>query len=440
MDRALPVKEFQAHARQRQGRAGGAGRCYNARVAVDHDVIIAGAGPAGASVAARLRARDAGLRVLVLERYRFPRPKPCGGGLTGHVEEAMEELGFSLDVPHIASAEARVRFGSYVRTVEMERPVNIIRREEFDASLVRQARARGVEIVEGEGVKHIEADADQVTVTTSLGRRLSASVLVGADGVASVTRKYILDNQKALPHRLFKLEMTLPQTRDVDPAMLYDFTPMSYGLRGYLWVFPVPGRLLNVGLMHYPAYRTGGPELIDMLRRGLAELDLELPERGTRGWPVWGYHPDQPISRPRVVAVGDAAGIDGLTGEGIAVAMEHAVVAGDAVVDAMATGDFSFRDYRQRIRRAVVGRELALDRWLARLLYGSKHERWHFWLSLVLFDADVLEMYAARVSGSQVLADQKRRLFGALGRHALASRKRRKQLRAAVRGMQAGGG
>lgn len=405
---------------------------YNPAVTLDYDVIIAGAGPAGASVAARLHKLDDTRRVVVLERYRFPRPKPCGGGLTGHVEEAMKALDLKLQVEHIPSVDAKVRFGSFERRVTMGRPVNIIRREEFDADLVAQVRARGVEIVEGEGIKHIRVEHDAVVVDTSRGRSLRASVLVGADGAASIARKYILDNAKALPHRLFKMELTIPDTRGLDPVMLYDFSPMNAGLRGYLWVFPVPGRRLNVGLMHYPSSRKGGPALIDMLRRGLADLDIELPARGTRGWPAWGYHPGAAIARPRVLTVGDAAGIDGLTGEGIAVAMEHAVVAGDAVHRAFDTDDFSFSGYARAIRRAVVGRELALDRWLARLLYGGNGTRWRYWLSLVLFDPDVLEMYAARVSGSEILADQKARLYGALVKHAFYGRSRRRQLRDAA--------
>jgi flavin-dependent dehydrogenase len=131
-----------------------------------------------------------------------------------------------------------------------------------------------------------------------------------------------------------------------------------------------------------------------------------------------------------VLAVGDAAGIDGLTGEGIAVAMEQGAIAGDHVARALATGDVRFRGYRRALRRATVGRELALDRWLARMLY-QRGPGWRDWLALVLFDRDVLDMYAARVSGSQVLADQKLRLFRALGRHALSRRRRLRELAAA---------
>jgi flavin-dependent dehydrogenase len=216
-----------------------------------------------------------------------------------------------------------------------------------------------------------------------------------------------------------------------DDAMVYDFTPMVDGLRGYLWLFPVSGGRTNVGLMHYPSSRKGGPELLRVLRDGLGAHGIELPAKGARGWPVWGYHPSSPVSAPRLLTVGDAAGIDGLTGEGIAVALEQAQLAGDQVARALASGDVRFGGYRRALRRAVVGRELALDRWLARLLY-QRGPGWRRWLSLVLFVPDVLEMYAARVAGSEVLADQKLRLWRALGRHAVRAGSRRRQLAAAT--------
>jgi geranylgeranyl reductase family protein len=386
-----------------------------------HDVLVVGAGPAGTAVAARLQQR--GVRdVLVLDRYTFPREKPCGGGLTGHCDEALAALDLVLDVPRVPSTEARVRFGSFSRTVTMARPVNVIRREEFDASLVAQVRKKGVEIVEGEGVEGLVVHADRVEVTTTK-RTLAARVVVGADGAASVVRKHLTGNAKVMPHRLFKAELTVPRGTWDGRTMLYDFTPVLHGVRGYLWVFPVDGDRVNVGIMHYPAFRLGGPALIEKLRTGLADVGIELPAKSAHGWPCWGYEPRGPVSAPRILTVGDAAGIDALTGEGIAVAMEQAQIAGDTI----ARGDYAFASYRKDLRRAVVGRELALDRWLARLLY-QPGERWKPWMSLVLFDPDVLEMYAARVAGSEVLADQKPRLYRALLRHMGKYRARKKML------------
>ncbi len=391
------------------------------------DVVVIGAGPAGVATAARLHQH--GVRdLLVLDRYDLPRDKPCGGGLTGHIEPALAALDLALTVPYVASPAARVRFGTFERTVTMARPVQVIRRIEFDHSLVEQIRARGVEVATGDGVEQITVDADAVNLTLASGRQLRARVVVGADGAASIVRKHLTGNAKALPHRLFMQELAVAPA---DDAMVYDFTPMTDGLRGYLWQFPVAGGRTNVGLMHYPSSRRGGPELLRVLRDRLAEGGVTLPARGARGWPVWGYHPSAPVSAPRLVTVGDAAGIDGLTGEGIAVAMEQAQVAGDHVARALTAGGFGFAGYRRALRRAVVGRELALDRWLARLLYGAG-PGWQRWLSLVLFDEDVLDMYAARVAGSEVLADQKLRLWRALGRHWTRARQRRRQLAQAM--------
>ena len=122
-------------------------------------------------------------------------------------------------------------------------------------------------------------------------------------------------------------------------------------------------------------------------------------------------------------------GIDALTGEGIAVGMEQALVAADAIVArARRRATSRFAGYRRAVRRATVGRELAIDRWLARLLYRGD---WRRWLSLVLCDERMLELYAARVSGSLVLADHKRELVYALWRHLFRARSRRRTLAAA---------
>ena len=188
---------------------------------------------------------------------------------------------------------------------------------------------------------------------TSNQRSLRCQVLIGADGAASKVRKQILANAKETPHRLFVTELNVPAPEGLRTSMVYDFGLMKRGLCGYVWLFPAPGNRLNVGLMHYPnrSKNLSGRELTELLRDGLAPYGVELPAKGVRGWPVWGYHPDAKISETRVLTVGDAAGIDGLTGEGIAVAMEQAVVAGDAVHAALVGGDFAFANYRRSIRR-----------------------------------------------------------------------------------------
>ena len=389
-----------------------------------------GAGPAGVAVAVRLAQQGRADKVLVLERYSFPRDKPCGGALTGHMGPAMKTLGLKLRVPHVPCYDAVVRFGSLESSVRMGKSVDVIRRAEFDEDMVKQARELGVQIVESEGLVRYEHTSGGVIVHTSKGRALHARVLVGADGAASRVRKQILGHKKAIPHRLFMCEIDLPRPAHLRHTMTYDFTLMSRGLRGYLWVFPAPGNRVNVGLMHYPAPDNilGGSALTELLREGLKDHDIELPERGVRGWPVWGYHPKASISQAHVLTIGDAAGIDGLTGEGIAVALEQAVVAGDVIDEALRSERFEFLDYRKRMRRAVVGRELALDRWLAIMLY-SKKKWWPEWLALILLDHEILSLYAGRVDGTKILANHKWSLGWAYCKHFFKRGRRLKELR-----------
>jgi flavin-dependent dehydrogenase len=393
------------------------------------DVVIAGAGPAGIACAVALVRREPTLRgrVLVLDRAAFPREKPCGGGLTGHAAEAMAALGLELTVPAIASARGEVRFWQWQRTVDLGRPVRVVRREEFDASLVAQARDLGVVVRERAPMAGFSVDGEGVDVGVANGERLRARVLVGADGVGSLVRKRLHEGEeRQTPIRLFRLEIFARGDFGGD-TMLYDFSPMSDGLRGYLWIFPVPGGRLNVGLMHAPAHPLSGAQLNELLTRHLARLGIRL-ERPARGWPAHGYLPSGKLAAPRLVTVGDAAGIDALTGEGIAVGMEQGLVAAEQIARALASGDFRFTEYRKAVRRATVGRELAIDRWLARLLYRGD---WRRWLSLVLADDRMLELYASRVSGSLVLADHKRELVWALGRHLARAGERKRALGAA---------
>ena len=134
------------------------------------DVVVIGAGPAGAATAARLHQQ--GVRdVLVLERCLLPRDKPCGGGLTGHIDEALAALDLRLTVPFVPSPAARVRYGTFERTVTMARPVQVIRRIEFDASLVAQIVARGVEVEKPK---------------SSVGGDLKGTILVSVDQTGGI--------------------------------------------------------------------------------------------------------------------------------------------------------------------------------------------------------------------------------------------------------------
>ena len=102
-----------------------------------YDAIVVGAGPAGSTCAHRLA--SAGASVLVLDRARFPRDKPCGGGVTGR---AARLLPFGVDPvveDVVTSVRMRLRFGNWVERGDGEPLVLMTQRIRLDAYLLEQA-------------------------------------------------------------------------------------------------------------------------------------------------------------------------------------------------------------------------------------------------------------------------------------------------------------
>src|SRR5919198_3092524 len=144
-----------------------------------YDVIVVGAGPAGSTTAYHLAA--AGASVLLVDRARFPRDKPCGGGVT---LRAARLLPFSID-PVVEDVvhrfELRLNYRSSFERARDEPLCLMTQRRRLDEFLARKAEAAGAELRDGVTVTF--ADGDPVVD----GERVSGRVIVGADGVNGVT-------------------------------------------------------------------------------------------------------------------------------------------------------------------------------------------------------------------------------------------------------------
>src|ERR1043166_8436557 len=125
-------------------------------------LAIVGAGPAGTATALYLHAIDPALarEALVLEKARHPRPKVCAGGLIPHTLDCLRELGVPLTAPNVAVHRAAVQVpGRRIAYADGEL-CRVVRRDEFDHSLVVACRQRGIAICEGEKVVALRQDGD----------------------------------------------------------------------------------------------------------------------------------------------------------------------------------------------------------------------------------------------------------------------------------------
>lgn len=338
------------------------------------DLLIIGGGPAGLSTALHLIQLDASWagRMLLIEKAAHPRPKLCGGGLTRHGLEILEALGFPmpLPIPQMAVNEARLIYGESTVTVRGRPQFVVFHRAELDAYLAQQARRRGAVLRENETAERLEVAESGVTVQTDR-ETYRAQAVVGADGAKGLTRKAV--NGSGGKRRIARLLEVLQPAGEEPPATqqaiaTFDFTPVRAALQGYFWEFPVrvEGRAcFNRGI--YDARCAPGrprARLPELLRRSLASLDADPSAAPLEGHPLHWFSPRSRLSRPRLLLVGDAAGVDPLFGEGIAPALGYGKAAAQAIQRAFLRQDFSFGDYRRRFLGSPTGRYLLL-RWCA---------------------------------------------------------------------------
>ena len=343
------------------------------------DVVIVGSGPAGAATALGLAARapELAARSVLLEKARHPRDKTCAGGVIPKGVRLLESLEIPLEIPQARVDRAGVTLPGGARlAIDCDDLCRVVRRRELDALLAWTAHDRGVELREEEHVTHVARDGAGVRVETSR-RTYWTPVVVGADGSGSLVRRALV-GASGVTARAVMWDVPVGATSWTGYAARrydFDFSACETGLRGYRWAFPcvvdgVPH--VNVGVYALP------PVDGTRLRSELA-VELGLFGAAATGWqafPIHAYVGPPRLAAPHAVLVGDAAGVDPLMGEGISFALEYGLLAAEAVCDAHATGDWSFRGYARAVERGPLGRKLRRLSLATRLFYGRRHRLW----------------------------------------------------------------
>jgi geranylgeranyl reductase family protein len=237
-------------------------------------VLIVGAGPAG-STAARLLATG-GARVCLVDKARFPRPKPCGGALSPRTLRYL---------PSGVDRVVRARVRRAVFTFRSGKPFEIassapmgymVCREEFDAWLRAGAEEAGVSVRDGASVRAIEETEIGFTVRAG-GEAISAGTVIGADGANSLVASQCLPGRPAA--RYLAVETEVPQDGyDLGDTVLVDVGAYP---GGYAWAFPM-GDHINVGvLVEYARGRSCGARRLRRQPPGFR--DRQRPGSGTGG-------------------------------------------------------------------------------------------------------------------------------------------------------------
>ena len=337
-----------------------------------YDVAIVGAGPAGSTAARELA--EAGARICLLDRARFPRPKACGGALSPRVLRYLPP-----------GAETLIRSGirRAVFTFRTKHPFELrsaapmgymVCREDFDAWLLAAAEDAGACVYEGVAVLSVERSGTRFIVRAG-GESIQASSVVGADGASSRVAAQMLLRRS--PARLVGIEAEVP----CGDGTWVDTVLVDVGRYpgGYAWAFS-KGDRVNVGVML--EFRRGRD-----LRRALRAFVAGVPGLpaeaavGRQTAPIAASCSEQaPCAREGVLLVGDAARLaDPFLGEGIYYAVRSGSLAAAALIGGRDPADAA-RRYEAAIAETIwpdlraASRIAALfhrvPRWWHRILSG----------------------------------------------------------------------
>ena len=324
-----------------------------------------GAGPAG-SAAACWAARK-GARVALIDKARFPRNKLCGGLFTGRSRTYYNEIfGEEFDTSravNLSEIEFWYQNRRLARLADIP-PVNLTMRCDLDATLLRHALAAGAEDFTG----HAIASLDDRGVSLRNGERLEAAVLIGADGVNSITARHLFGAPFDKESIGFGLEIEAsPGEQPLENRPLrIDFAAANWG---YGWSFPKQGSTtVGIGGLH-----ASNPDMKAHFSNYLQSLGLDGDTRRFKGHHLpFGDFRKTP-GRDHILLAGDAAGlVDPITGEGIAFAMKSGQLAAQAAVTALEENrpDIAYRHYTRALRN--MHRNLRIARTLRPIIFAPR--------------------------------------------------------------------
>ena len=288
--------------------------------------VVMGAGPAGLACADVLK--DSDYSVLVLEKKKRIGSKPCAGGIVESVE-AVHLPGLKANILHDHQIHIKKRIYRFKSNI----PLRIADRIELARyQAARLETSSRVVIRTGTAVRRIEPGR----VRTSEGD-YGYRFLVGADGAASVVRRYL-----GLPSK-YAIGMYYDLSEITKHIIVY-LDGKSLG-SGYIWEFP-HRQFTNIGIYYHPEYlRTANAR--DALRSYMQEKGYPIDGKTYRAYPIMYLYRGCEFPQ-HVFLAGDAAGLASrLTGEGIS----FALISGREIARRILNPDYGMNRLKLLVKR-----------------------------------------------------------------------------------------
>ena len=353
---------------------------------MDYDVIIVGAGPAGSVCATYLS--ESGLKILLLDKAKFPREKVCGDGLIGKSVFILKELGLTKSLESSDGGRV-IRGGLFsapsgttviARSSKAKNFGYTCKREVLDNILFNNAK-KHVDAIQEFEVTEVLREGESVVGIRGIDRRkksqeFKSRVVIGADGATSLVANRLKARKFADEHHSIALRAYYKGVNGLSDNIEVYFTKSL--MPGYLWIFPLSNGYANVGigmltsdlksrrinlkkamqneLVTNPTLssRFGGAKCVSEIKGWNLPLGSGMGLMGGKGW----------------LLIGDAASlIDPLSGEGVGNAMISARLAAGYVSSNLSTDNQEIPDlsgFRDLVKK-TLGREFFISRAIQKL-------------------------------------------------------------------------
>ena len=354
------------------------------------DVVVIGAGPAGAVIACHLARQQR--RVLVVEAKAFPRDKVCGGCLSRRALGELWTAGLGellRSLPGCPITEYEIRWSGRSFVVGRDGGLSVSRAL-LDDRLLEQAHALGAEVLTKTTARVLQREDHDADNTTSrsvaldrAGERgviVHARLVIAADGLG---RRCLRDLTDFPVHTAsdswLGLHAILPLESDWPAPGRIVMAAAPGGYVGAVRIEPSPGETavrVNVAAALSRSRLSQGDGPVGAVASLLRESGTVIPAAlATAAWSGTGPLTKSAtvLAHDRVVVLGDAAGyVEPFTGEGVA----SAIAGANALAGLLSKQSELWTDELPRYWTPTYRRRVARGRWLIQTIRTAMHRPW----------------------------------------------------------------
>ena len=381
------------------------------------DILIVGAGPAGATASMWLSKHQ--VPHTIIDKAIFPRDKVCGDALSGKVYSILKQIEPDIwkqfgELPNEFLGTQGVCFSSpkgheIVLSFTGENkeltsyddlrniaPGFVSKRIDFDNFLVQKLNPEYATIHQGATLKKLfrsEANQTEAVIKTYDKEELvlNPKIVIGADGERSVVNKSLAKHRNKDKHFAVAVRGYYEGVTGFKEGNLIELHYIKEAIPGYLWIFPLPNGACNVGMGMLSSHAKKGKR---NLRKEMVEILNNHPRFKDRfknaklqdnivGWGLPLGSKKRSISGDGYILTGDAASlIDPLTGEGIGNAIISGKYAGVYAMEALQANDYSadflyrydkmiYKKLWEELRASRLIQQVATQGWLVDFLFAK---------------------------------------------------------------------